>query len=860
EPFVQSVNDLEPEIKKLTDEELKFKTEEFKNRLANGETLDNIAKEAFAVVREVSWRTIGMRHFDVQILGGMVLHQGKIVEMRTGEGKTLVATLPIYLNALTGKGSHVVTVNDYLAKRDSEWMGPIYKFLGLTVGYVGTDMDHEERQSSYGCDVTYITNNELGFDYLRDNMVVNKDERVLRELNFAIVDEVDSILVDEARTPLIISGPAESSTEKYYEINKIIPQLKGRFVTEAEEIDAKYKSIDLSEGYDYTIDEKAGNATLTPQGVMNCERILGIKNLYDDIQSEWVHHINQALRAHNLFKKDVDYVVKGGEVVIVDEFTGRLMPGRRWSDGLHQAVEAKEGVKIAQENQTLATVTFQNFFRMYNKLAGMTGTALTEAEEFWHIYKLEVMEIPTNKPILRNDFADVIYRTAKEKYNAIIDDVIELHHKGLPVLVGTRSIEKSELLSSFLKQKGVPHQVLNAKYHEMEAQIVSQAGKKGQVTIATNMAGRGTDIVLGGNPPNADEAIHVKDNGGLHIVGTERHDSRRIDNQLRGRTGRQGDPGASKFYLALDDELMRLFGSERISMVMQRLGMKEGEDIQHPWISRAIESAQRKVEGMNFDVRKQLLQYDDVMNKQREVVYNQRNTILEKESLKEELYGLMAEVVEEKLEIFIPKKAHNEQSNFVGLNEWIKKTTGAEIEDIEILREKHIQEVSDVVNQTVQKMYKMKEERLGKDIAAHLERMVMLQVLDSCWKDHLYNLDQIKKGIGLRAYGQKDPLLEYQHESFNMFINMIQRVKEETLEYLFKATVVQEMQKSVFNPVNAIHDEAQTPLPKRQAQGFEQQMQSQEIQRTVQHTSEKIGRNDPCPCGSGKKYKKCCGK
>ncbi|MFH1715491.1 MAG: preprotein translocase subunit SecA [Elusimicrobiota bacterium] len=860
DPFVQEVNALEGSVSMLSDNELRAKTDEFKKRFADGATLDDLAAEAFACVREASKRTIGLRHFDVQILGGMVLHQGKIAEMRTGEGKTLVATLPVYLNSLTGKGVHVVTVNDYLAKRDSEWMGPVYKFLGLTIGVVQHDINHEERKNAYACDVTYITNNELGFDYLRDNMVTSREEKVLRNQYYAIVDEVDSILVDEARTPLIISGPAEMSTEKYYIINRIVPSLKGRFVTESEQIDAKYNNIDLSVGFDYLVDEKAHTATLTAQGVANCERMLSVKNLYDDIQSEWVHHINQALRAHNLFKRDVDYVVNNGEVVIVDEFTGRLMPGRRWSDGLHQAVEAKENVKIARENQTLATITFQNFFKMYEKLAGMTGTAVTEAEEFWHIYKLDVLEIPTNQPIKRIDNADVIYRTEREKYSAIVNEIEELNRKGSPVLVGTRSIEKSEKLAHMLKRKGVPHQVLNAKYHEMEAHIIAQAGKKGAVTIATNMAGRGTDIVLGGNPSLERDREDVLNAGGLHIIGTERHDSRRIDNQLRGRSGRQGDPGSTRFYLGLDDELMRLFGSERISMVMQKLGMQEGEDIQHPWISKAIESAQRKVEGMNFDIRKQLLEYDNVMNKQREVVYTQRNMLLESESLRDSVNDLIDEVWEEKADAYMPKKGYNEAWDLSGLNDWIERVTGNRLEDIELYREKTREESIAGLNERLKELYKAKELSLGEEVIKHLERMVMLQVLDNAWKEHLYNLDQVKRGIGLRAYGQKDPLIEYQHESFNQFMSMIARVKEETVEYLFRASIVQEMARPIFNQMKAQKEEAPTLARALQEHQpiFQDEVQIPQEQKP--HTADKIGRNDPCPCGSGKKYKKCCGK
>jgi preprotein translocase subunit SecA len=855
--IVDAVNARESVYEKMSDDELKEQTNVFKTRLQNGETLDDILADAFSVVREAGKRTIKLRHFDVQILGGNVLHHGKIAEMRTGEGKTLVATLSVYLNALTGLGVHVVTVNDYLAKRDSEWMGPIYNFLGLTVGVVQHGLNYEERRAAYNCDITYITNNELGFDYLRDNMVVRKEDRVMRPLNYAIVDEVDSILIDEARTPLIISGPAEESTDKYYIINNIVPHLKSRFVTEAEQIDAKYQNVDLSVGFDCLVDEKAGTATLTAQGVSKCEKLLNVKNLYDDIQSEWVHHINQALRAHNLFKRDVDYVVKDGEVVIVDEFTGRLMPGRRWSDGLHQAVEAKERVRIAEENQTLATITFQNLFRMYKKLSGMTGTALTEASEFWEIYKLDVMEIPTNRPMIRIDNPDVIYKTEREKYNAIIKEIEDLRKKGAPVLVGTKSIEKSEKLSSLLRKAGVPHQVLNAKYHEMEATIIAQAGRKGAVTIATNMAGRGTDIVLGGSPQVKEDAEAVVKAGGLHIIGTERHDSRRIDNQLRGRSGRQGDPGASRFYLGLDDDLMRLFGSDRIAKVMNTLGMEDGQDIQHPLISRAIEGAQKRVEGMNFDIRKQLLEYDDVMNKQREVVYTQRDVILDTEDLRESIDDLIQDVVSDTFDVYISEKANFEEWNIPAFRDWITKVTGIVFADIENFRNKYREEFKEEIIKQIKDAYKQKCEKMENNLIRNIERMVMLQVLDNCWKDHLYNLDQVKRGIGLRAYGQKDPVIEYKHEAFNMFMGMIDRVKKETVEYLFRVSAVEQKEAPA---VSEIRDEEELSNPKKSMS-----MPKVSKEKNIEPDSEgvhsiKIGRNDPCPCGSGKKYKKCCGK
>jgi preprotein translocase subunit SecA len=852
-PLVGQINSHESAISALTDEQLKQKTSEFRQRLSEGATLDDLLPEAFACVREASKRTIGLRHFDEQLIGGIILHQGKIAEMKTGEGKTLVATLPVYLNALSGKGVHVVTVNDYLAKRDMTWMGPVYQFLGLTVGSVQHDISNEERRKSYNSDVTYVTNNELGFDYLRDNMVVSKDERVLKELNFAIVDEVDSILVDEARTPLIISGAAEESTDKYYICNRIIPHLKGRMVLESEEIDAKYKGIDLAKGFDYLVDEKNHSVVLTEQGVAKAEKLLGVENIYDDVQSEWVHHLTQALKAHNLMKKDVEYVVKDGQIIIVDEFTGRLMPGRRWSEGLHQAVEAKEGLKIAEENQTLATITFQNFFRMYKKLAGMTGTALTEASEFWEIYKLEVIDIPTHRKMIRADHADVIYRTIGEKYNAIVSEVEKLWKKGQPVLIGTRSIDQSEKIAAHLRRKGVPHQVLNAKYHEMEAQIISQAGRKGAVTIATNMAGRGTDIVLGGNPADPEEAEYVKNSGGLHILGTERHESRRIDNQLRGRSGRQGDPGSSRFYLSLEDELMRLFGSERISTIMEKLGMKEGEDIQHPWISKAIENAQRKVEAMNFDIRKQLLDYDNVMNKQREAVYRLRNEILEGEDLQQTIADMLAETVDEKIELWAPPKSYPEQWDLASLDAWLSRNfnTGLALtqEDIRYWQSDAMKEH---LNKLIDEAYKKREDELTKPLLDHIERMILLQMIDSSWKDHLYELDQVKRGIGLRAYGQKDPKIEYQKESFNMFEQMMHRIRETTVEYIFRFRLAPDqvrMAKAVSrqnSPVmNAPAPKINAPQPVKHA--------------SVDSIPKKIGRNDPCPCGSGKKYKKCCG-
>ena len=849
-PTVEEINSLEPEISKLSDKDLASKTDVFKERLAQGDTLDDILPEAFAVVREVGKRTIGLRHFDVQLMGGVVLHQGKIAEMKTGEGKTLVATLATYLNALEGKGVHIVTVNDYLAKRDRHWMGPIYEFLGLKVGYIQHDLDNDARRAAYQCDITYVTNNEIGFDYLRDNMVVRKEDRVLRGLNYAIVDEVDFILIDEARTPLIISGPAEESTDRYYIINRLVPQLKGRIVTEEEEVDAKYKGIDLSAGHDYLVDEKAKNVTLTEQGISKCERLLGVKNLYENIQSEWVHHISQALRAHKLFHRDVDYVVKEGQVVIVDEFTGRMMPGRRWSEGLHQAIEAKENLRIAEENQTLATVTFQNFFRLYKKLAGMTGTAATSAEEFWDVYKLDVVVIPTNKPMIRTDYPDVIYKTEKEKDESAISEIEDLWKKGQPVLVGTRSIEKSEKLSAMLRRKGIPCNVLNAKYHEMEAQIVAQAGRKGTVTIATNMAGRGTDIILGGNPADLEEQKFVISSGGLHILGTERHEARRIDNQLRGRSGRQGDPGSSRFYLSLEDELMRLFGSDKIAPVMERLGMQEGEQIEHPWISKAIATAQGRVESMNFDIRKQLLEYDNVMNKQREVVYTLRNAILDGVDVTDRIQEMLKESIEEKIDLFAADK-YPENWDLENLKIWLRRVFGIEFSlDKDRILSMKSDDLHKYLQSNLATAYEMRENQIGKDLMRHLERMVLLQVIDTCWKDHLYDLDQLRKGIGLRAYGQKDPLIEYQQESFALFNQMMRRIREETLEYLFRVQIVPEPVRRRI-PVTVggqVSERERVAIPAGT--------------KTSQPVTmpKKIGRNDPCPCGSGKKYKKCCGR
>ena len=848
QPVVDQINAFEETLSKLSDAELQAKTPYFRERLAKGETLDDILPEAFACVREASKRVLKMRHYDVQLIGGIVLHRGKIAEMRTGEGKTLVTTLPVYLNALTGKGVHVVTVNDYLVKRDSLWMGPVHEFLGLTIGSVQHDMKNEERREMYNRDITYITNNEVGFDYLRDNMVMGKDERVMRERNFAVVDEVDSILIDEARTPLIISGPSEESTDKYYVVNRVIPLLNARFITEKEEIAAKRDDLDLGKGFDAIVDEKGHTATLTEEGVHKAEKILGVGNIYDDVSSEWAHHLTQGLRAHHLFRKDVEYVVKDGEIIIVDEFTGRLMPGRRWSDGLHQAIEAKESLRIKEENQTLATITFQNYFKLYNRLSGMTGTAMTESDEFWEIYKLEVVEIPPNRPMVRKDSPDRIYRTEREKNNAIVAEIDERWRKGQPMLVGTRSIEKSEKLATMLRTKGIPHQVLNAKYHEMEAQIIEQAGRKGQVTIATNMAGRGTDIVLGGNPPVEAEHDYVNQIGGLHVMGTERHESRRIDNQLRGRCARQGDPGSSVFYVSLEDELMRLFGSERISAIMEKLGMEEGEVIESGLVSRQIEGAQKRVEGMNFDARKQLLDYDNVMNKQRMAIYELRNRILDGKEVTERIKKMIQESVIEQLDLNAPLEQASQLWNLEALNIYLKKTAGFEVtytpDEVHVLNRQVLEE------EVLKRIDAIYESRF-KDFAernvdfTELQRLLLLQIMDHIWKNHLFDLDHLKKGVGLRAYGQKDPLIEYQKESYLLFETMLGRVRDQMVEYVFR--------------IQLPPRPAPQPITREGAPEEAQPRQQTAAKPAQKFADGKIGRNDLCPCGSGKKYKKCHG-
>ncbi|MHB8784372.1 MAG: preprotein translocase subunit SecA [Desulfobacteria bacterium] len=823
-PIVERINALESGISPLSDDRLAAKIAEFRRRVENGEPLDDLLPETFAVVREAGKRVLDMRHFDVQLIGGVILHEGRIAEMRTGEGKTLVATLPIVLNALTGRGVHLVTVNDYLARRDADWMGRLYRFLGMSVGVIVHGMDDTERHASYRCDITYGTNNEFGFDYLRDNMKFRVEDMVQRDLHYAIVDEVDSILIDEARTPLIISGPAEESTSFYTRVNSVIPFLK--------------------KDADYTVDEKARQVLLTEDaGIPKLERLLSVDNLYDPGNIEVLHHVNQALKAHILFHRDVDYMVKDGEVVIVDEFTGRLMPGRRWSDGLHQAVEAKEGVKIENENQTLATITFQNYFRMFDKLAGMTGTADTEAAEFQQIYKLAVTIVPTNQPMVRKDLSDQIYRTEKEKFQAVLEEVKELHGQGRPVLVGTVSIEKSERLSGLLTRHGVPHNVLNAKHHEQEAQIIAEAGHPGRVTIATNMAGRGVDIKLGEG---------VVEKGGLHIIGTERHESRRVDNQLRGRAGRQGDPGSSRFYLSLEDDLLRIFGSDRISPIMEKLGMEEGEPIEHPLINRAVENAQKKVEGHNFDIRKHLLEYDDVMNKQRTVIYDMRREILGSEDLREMVLDFAGEVAEDLVGRFSDEKTHPEEWDFAGLSTAVYAQFGFRPEIPEAERTSLTQSgLADRVRTGAEAFYAKKEADYGADAIRYLERMFLLSTVDTLWKDHLLSMDHLKEGIGLRGYAQKDPLKEYQREGFDLFSDLISRIKEESLKRLFHVKVQREEEGVERKERAAAPRPARVTLSRGDIKSAGKATQVRQ--------GAKIGRNDPCPCGSGKKYKKCCG-
>jgi preprotein translocase subunit SecA len=817
-PAVEAVNNLEPTVKAMSDGELAQQTQKLIVRYQSGEFLDDLLPEAFATVREATLRTLGMRHFDVQLMGGMVLHQGNIAEMKTGEGKTLVAPLAAYLNALTGRGVHIITVNDYLARRDSEWMGQIFRFLGLKVGVIVHGLNDHERKTAYSADIIYGTNNEFGFDYLRDNMKFEKNLLVQRDLHFAIVDEVDSILVDEARTPLIISGPAEKSTDLYYQVNNIIPSLQ-------------------QEDH-YTIDEKARSVALTEDGVARVEKLMAVDNLYDPKCIDLLHHVNQALKAHTMFKRDVDYIVKEGQVIIVDEFTGRLMPGRRYSEGLHQALEAKEKVKIENENQTLATITFQNYFRMYDKLAGMTGTAETEAAEFNKIYKLDVVVIPTNQPMIRVDYPDVIYQTRREKFNAVLDEIAALNAKGQPVLVGTVSIDVSEDVSLKLKKRGIPHTVLNAKNHEAEAEIIANAGQKGAVTISTNMAGRGTDIVLG-------EGVVAL--GGLHVLGTERHESRRIDNQLRGRSGRQGDPGSSRFYLSLEDDLLRIFGGERISSIMSRLGMEEGEPIEHRMISKAIENAQTKVEAHNFDIRKQLIDFDDVMNQQREVVYRQRRQALSGESLKPGIEEWIMEKTEYIVDAYGDDKLPVREWDLKGLADAVFHQFNFRIaidgfDDSLDSPEKIIQHIQE----TALARYNEKEAGIGADHFRNIERILMLQIVDNLWKDHLLSMDHLREGIGLRGYAQQDPIRAYKKEAFEMFQELVFRIREETLRILFR--------------IQLAEPEAVATLERPRQQQLSFSHGGPPPRKQPVRVADKVGRNDPCPCGSGRKYKKCCGK
>ena len=935
-PMVAAINDLEPAMRQLSDIDLAAKTIEFKEKLAQGATLDDLLFEAFAVVREAGRRVLDMRHFDVQLIGGIVLHHGKIAEMKTGEGKTLVATLPSYLNALEGKGVHVVTVNDYLAKRDSEWMGRVYKTLGLRVGVIVHDLDDHERQEAYHADITYGTNNEFGFDYLRDNMKFRLEDCVQREHHYAIVDEVDSILVDEARTPLIISGPSEESTDKYYKINRIIPKLVRGEVIEGREPGEKYTTGD------FTIDEKHKTAALTEEGVLKVEKLLGLANLYDPANIEYNHHVQQALRAHVLYQRDRDYVVKDGdegpEVVIVDEFTGRLMPGRRWSDGLHQAVEAKEAVKIQRENQTLATITFQNYFRMYKKLAGMTGTAETEAAEFQKIYKLDVTVIPTNREMIRKENTDMVYRTEEEKFRNAAKEIREFNSRGQPVLVGTISVEKSEKLSGILKRIGVKHEVLNAKNHEREAGIVAQAGRKNTVTVSTNMAGRGTDILLGGNPEfmtkeaclkekvaerlSEEEAQYVADEhfyyfthhdqfyrarrdkwdeifhrfkaqtdqehddvvalGGLHIVATERHESRRIDNQLRGRSGRQGDPGSSRFYLSLQDDLLRIFGGERMQNLMLRLGMEEDVPIESKLITRRIAKAQEAVEAQNFESRKHLLEYDDVNNKQRQAVYGMRRQLLEGIDQKERVMEMVQGIVEQSIDMRCPNDKHPDTWDLSALRNDILSQFGSKIE-LADLAQMSRDEMVDSLMERLRHKYQEKEDLVGADVMRQTERIVMLQVIDNQWKDHLLSMDELKQGIGNRAYGQKDPLVEYKKESYDLFTAMMDRIEDETVRYLYFLQVNTGVGPVLPFPTEEEEEEEETRPNASEQQRIAAKTTMEDFTRNIQRKKEKelaelqfvggdgstsskpvasgqkVGRNDPCPCGSGKKYKKCHG-
>ncbi len=899
-PTIEKINSLEPEMQKLSDSELRAKTDEFKKQLGQGKTLEDILPEAFAVVREASKRVLGMRHFDVQLIGGIVLHQGRIAEMKTGEGKTLVATLPVYLNALTGKGVHVITVNDYLAKRDSEWMGKIYKFLGLTVGLVIAGMEPDDKRKAYNCDVTYGTNNEFGFDYLRDNMVIYKEQLVQRELNYAIVDEIDSILIDEARTPLIISGRGAQSSDLYKKADSFVRRLTPKVIIE-EDVKNEEQAED-NEKYDYIVDLKAKSASLTQKGIKKAEQEFGLENFNDIENSELVHNVNQALRAHGVMKKDIDYIVKDGEVLIVDEFTGRIMYGRRYNNGLHQAIEAKENVKIADESKTLATITFQNYFRMYGKLSGMTGTAMTEEAEFEEIYKLDVIEIPSNKPVIRIDHPDIIYKNENAKFRAVIEEIKKSNAKGQPVLVGTVSIEKSEKLSNMLKKEGIKYEVLNAKFHEKEAEIIAQAGKYGAVTIATNMAGRGTDIMLGGNSEYLakqemrkfqyseeqieqatafnetddqeiidsrnkfkelqakydsqikDEKQKVIDAGGLKIIGTERHESRRIDNQLRGRSGRQGDPGESIFYIGLDDDLMKIFGGDTITRVYNTLGADEDMPIQAKILSNAVESAQKKVEGRNFSARKNVLQYDDVMNVQRGIIYDERRKVLNGENLKEYILKMIDSLAEETVSEFL---SNPDDMNVEAFMQDVQVNFG--ITSLNSINASRIN-VNDVTEELIQKaheIYEEKEKDIGETNFRELERVIMLKIVDERWMDHIDGMDELKDGIGLRAYGQKDPVVQYRVEGADMFDQMILDIKTDVVKFLMNARKRE-------------NSAQRTSSVRITGQGFENaNINSQEgvvpnksssANTTVVNTQPKVGRNDPCPCGSGKKYKNCCGR
>ena len=898
-PIVRKINELEPDIEKLSDNELRGKTDELKKKLQEGKTLDDILPEAFAVVREASKRVLGMRHFDVQLIGGIILHQGRIAEMKTGEGKTLVATLPVYLNSLTGKGVHVVTVNDYLAKRDSEWMGKVYKFLGLTVGLVIAGMEPHEKRQAYACDVTYGTNNEFGFDYLRDNMVIYKDQLVQRELNYAIVDEIDSILIDEARTPLIISGRGEQSSDLYKKANSFVTKLIPKVIVEEDVKD--FEQAEDNENYDYIVDLKAKSASLTQKGIKKAEKEFGLENFNDIENSELVHNVNQALRAHGIMKKDIDYIVKDGEVLIVDEFTGRIMYGRRYNNGLHQAIEAKEHVKIADESKTLATITFQNYFRMYDKLSGMTGTAMTEEAEFEEIYKLDVIEIPTNKPMLRKDGHDIIYKNEPAKFRAVIKDIKESHQKGQPVLVGTVSIEKSEKLSKLLDKEGIKHTVLNAKFHEKEAEIVAQAGKFGAVTIATNMAGRGTDIMLGGNSEflakqemrrqrytldqieqanafneTSDETVlearnkfkELKDKfdeeikeekekviaaGGLKIIGTERHESRRIDNQLRGRSGRQGDPGESRFYIGLDDDLMKIFGGDMIAKVYDNLKVDEDMPIENKMISKTVERAQKRVEGRNFSIRKNVLQYDDVMNAQREIIYKQRRQVLDGENMKENVFNMIDTLAEEMVNGYATEDGVNAES----LMSEVEATYG--ISKLESLSEAKLntQNVISELQEKAHKIYDEKEEEFGSDNLRELERVVMLKIVDERWMDHIDAMDELKDGIGLQAYGQKDPVVQYRIEGFDMFDQMITDIKLNVVKILMNARKREgaPARKESVKITSEGREEATLNLSENTAPSASSGPKTPYVKKDAE-----VGRNDPCPCGSGKKYKNCCGK